>query len=212
MHCLLLRELKGLVNSPLTVAACVEQQMAGLPCWLQYSESVYECSLSCLKVNSLALLVSSLSLGKGKPRTKNALVTTLLGHFLQVHSSLSGHSPTDLVDKYGNIELPVGCVRNILPLLSVHLVSRYGSDVAAALCNPPEVVYAFSDDVACSHDHSVEWASLPHDELVNCLCKLSMEILSESIQRLIPEGHPSVIGCSRRRTCKGLIQHLLEHL
>ena len=44
------------------------------------------------------------------------------------------------------------------------------------------------------------------------LCKLSMEILSESIQHLIPEGCPSVVSHSCRKTCSGLVQHLLECL
>ncbi|KAI6044160.1 hypothetical protein EDC04DRAFT_462744 [Pisolithus marmoratus] len=39
-----------------------------------------------------------------------------------------------------------------------------------------------------------------------------METLSESIRHLIPEGRPSIIGRSRRRTCSGLLQHLLERL
>lgn len=214
-HCLLLCDLKGLVDSPLlTVAVCVEQQMAGLPRWLQYSESIYERNLSRLKVNSLSSSISKLSLAKGKARSKDALVSILLAHFLQARSSLCGRSAAELVDEYSNIELPVGCARNALSLLSVHFESRYGSDVATALRNPPDPVYSFSDDVRVVHNHDpcIEWASLSKDKLVDRLHKLSMETLSESIQHLVPEGRPSVIGCSRRRTCSGLIQHLLERL
>ena len=140
MHCLLLSDLKVPVDSPfLTVAACMELQMSGLPCWLQYSESIYKHNLSCLKLNSLALSVSKL-LAKGKRWSKNDLVTTLLTLFEQARSSLDSRSATELVDEHSNIELPVGCVCNALSLLCVHFESQYGSDVAAALCNPPDPV------------------------------------------------------------------------
>ena len=143
-HCLLLSDLKVPVDSPfLTVAACMELQMSGLPRWLQYSESVYKCNLSCLKLNSLALSVSKL-LAKGKRWSKNDLVTTLLTLFEQAGSSLDGRSATELVDEHSNIELPVGCVRNVLSLLCVHFESQYGSDVAAVLRNPPDPVYTTS--------------------------------------------------------------------
>lgn len=157
--------------------------------------------------------VSKLSLPKGALSwTKGALVVTLLGHFLQTCFSLHSRTAAELIEEYSDIELPDGCECNALSLLSMHFKTRYGCDVASAFRNPPDPIYAFSDDVMCNYVSCVEWAALPQDNLVNWLHKLSMETLSESIHRLIHEGHPSVIGWSRRRKCIGLIQHLLQRL
>ena len=52
---------------------------------------------------------------------------------------------------------------------------------------------------------------MPLDDLVSRLHRLTMDIVSVSIQHLPSEGHPSINRCSRRRTCVGLIQHILSH-
>ncbi|KAN0081651.1 hypothetical protein V8E55_009275 [Tylopilus felleus] len=91
-----------------------------------------------------------------------------------------------------------------LPLTSVYFDTLYGLE-------PPHTIHAFSDDPASVHNPGLEWVHLPLDDLVSRLHRLTMDILSVSIQHLPSEGHPSINRCSRRRTCVGLIQHILSH-
>ncbi|KAN0101168.1 hypothetical protein V8E55_001152, partial [Tylopilus felleus] len=87
---------------------------------------------------------------------------------------------------------------------SVYFDTLYGLE-------PPYTIHAFSDDPASVHNPGLEWVHLPLDDLVSRLHRLTMDILSASIQHLPSEGHPSINRCSRRRTCVGLIQRILSH-
>ncbi|KAN0087906.1 hypothetical protein V8E55_006527 [Tylopilus felleus] len=93
--------------------------------------------------------------------------------------------------EFNNKNLPLTCTRRMVPLVSVY--------------------FDTFDDPASVHNPGLEWVHLPLDDLVSHLHRLTMDILSASIQYLPPEGCPSINRCSCRRTCVGLIQHILSH-
>ncbi|KAI6001415.1 hypothetical protein EDD15DRAFT_2193032 [Pisolithus albus] len=102
----------------------------------------------------------------------NTLVSSVLNLSLEVESCTAA----DVAKQYGDVELPFNSVPNVHAVLFMHLQAQCGSDVAAALRSPP-------------------------DARLKSLHKLSMVTLSNSIQLLVPDGHPSIIGHSRHRTC-----------
>ncbi|KAN0076738.1 hypothetical protein V8E55_010593 [Tylopilus felleus] len=99
------------------------------------------------------------------------------------------------------MNLPLMCTRRVVPLVSVYFDTLYGLE-------PPHTIHAFSNDPASVHNPGLEWVHLPLDDLVSRLHRLTMDILSASI--LPPAGRPSINRRSRRRTCVGLIQHILS--
>ena len=149
---------------------------------------------------------------RGKQQTEATLVATLVSHFFQSRSLVCNPSTTtkDVLHKFNNMDLPSTCAHCMVPLVSVYFDNLYGWEVSVMLHSPPNTVYGFSDDPV--HNPGIDWVHLPLDDLISHLYRLTMYILSTSIQCLLPKGHLSINNHSYRRTCIGLIQHILTRM
>ena len=69
---------------------------------------------------------------------------------------------------------------------------------------PPPVFVADSTDITL-----VQWASLSSDVLVDALQTFTLDSISSCIRRLLALDRPSVNSRSRRKTCIGLVNHII---
>ncbi|KAG2746807.1 hypothetical protein P692DRAFT_20738814 [Suillus brevipes Sb2] len=141
-----------------------------------------------------------------RPRTKADHVNVIAQHCLRTRSVFADLPRSAVDETLAAVVLPSGCERRLAPLLSAHFLGLYGDEVAAALRCPPPGCYA-SNHLDCSR---VPWSALSIEVLVRRLCTLSIDVLSQCIRRLPPNGRPVLNTRSRTKTSNSLACHVRD--
>ena len=140
-----------------------------------------------------------------KGSLKKLCTQVLLADYLNHRSILARSTFDALHDKLNKVALASGSQQSILSLVSVFFEERYGSDVAYALRRPLPSVYA-ADEPPQS---LLPWTCAPSQNLIDTLCDVPLDIIVHCIRKLT-SSRPTFSARARRKTCSGLIKHILD--
>ena len=197
-HCRLMKLFHARSSLPSLVSELLEFCKDEYPQWLFYEDDVRRRNLLALNGDVLAHLSASLP-RRSKIRNKSAYIDSIL---VQLHEfqDIVFEGFVRLPSIIANISLPVNCNRRCVPLSSVYLEAMFGKEVAVMLRKPTCIISARGSEVMVTLD----WATVPRNELVQRLNGVSFEDVCNSIRR-ISLGERQDVSMRSRKACTSLV-------
>ena len=205
-HCRLMKLFHARLSLPSLVSELLEFHKDEYPQWLFYEDDVRRRNLSALNGDVLAHSSASLP-RRSKIRNKSAYIDSILAQ-LHEFRDIVFEGFVRLPSIIADISLPVNCNRQRVPLSLVYLEAMFGKEVAVMLWKPTCIISARGSEVMVTLD----WATVPRNELVQRLNDVSFEDVCNSIRHISLGEQQDVSMRSRRKACTGLVEHVLQRI